>query len=338
MDGDYAVVQTTIPLAHGDTMPLDYRMHQTSGRWQVYDLSIDGISLVANYRAQFNKIIRTVLVRGPRGEAQVEPGRIFGALGVSARRKGRAVTAGQKGDRQWLRLSLTGRLLQRVVRLCCARPALTVFVAFAFAALGVGYAAHSLTLETSKFHLLPLHQRYATLYKDYAEDFGQLEDIVVVVQSPASRPPRPTRPAWPSVLRDGALGTARISYRIDAQPPRSAGPAVPAARHAARHPRHVASQEDLLADFAAAPTLDRLVEGINQSIGATFLPGAFGPGASDDGEHGSHAPARRSPDPDVGADRRPAVPLALGRPSSPRPPSSRTAATSCRTTGACSMS
>src|SRR4030095_7644783 len=80
-------------------------------------------------------------------------------------------------------LSLTGSRLQRVVQFCWSLPALTVFVAFAFAAFGAGYAAHSLTLETSKFHLLPLHQRYATLYKDYAEDFGQLEDIVVVVQS-----------------------------------------------------------------------------------------------------------------------------------------------------------
>ena len=59
VDGGYAVVQTTIPLPHGDTMPLGYRMHETSGRWKVYDLSIDGISLVANYRAQFNRIIRT---------------------------------------------------------------------------------------------------------------------------------------------------------------------------------------------------------------------------------------------------------------------------------------
>jgi len=59
VDGDLAVVQTTIPLPHGDTMPLGYRMHNTGGRWQVYDLSIDGISLVASYRAQFNKIIRT---------------------------------------------------------------------------------------------------------------------------------------------------------------------------------------------------------------------------------------------------------------------------------------
>ena len=40
-------------------MSLDYRMHRPQDRWQVYDLSVDGISLVANYRAQFNKIIRT---------------------------------------------------------------------------------------------------------------------------------------------------------------------------------------------------------------------------------------------------------------------------------------
>jgi phospholipid transport system substrate-binding protein len=59
VDGDHAVVQTKIPLSNGNEMPLDYRMHSTADRWQVYDLSLDGISLVANYRAQFNKIIRT---------------------------------------------------------------------------------------------------------------------------------------------------------------------------------------------------------------------------------------------------------------------------------------
>jgi phospholipid transport system substrate-binding protein len=59
VDEDYAVVRTTIPLSNGSIMPLDYRMHSTAGHWQVYDLSMDGISLLANYRAQFNKIIRT---------------------------------------------------------------------------------------------------------------------------------------------------------------------------------------------------------------------------------------------------------------------------------------
>jgi phospholipid transport system substrate-binding protein len=59
IDGDQAVVQTTLFLNHGGEMPLDYRMHNTSDRWQVYDVNIDGISLVGNYRAQFNKIIRS---------------------------------------------------------------------------------------------------------------------------------------------------------------------------------------------------------------------------------------------------------------------------------------
>jgi phospholipid transport system substrate-binding protein len=59
VEDDYAVVLTTIPLSNGSKMPLDYRMHSTRDHWQVYDLSIDGISLVANYRAQFNKVIRT---------------------------------------------------------------------------------------------------------------------------------------------------------------------------------------------------------------------------------------------------------------------------------------
>ena len=58
-DGEYAVVRTTLPLSSGRAMPIDYRMHSTDDRWQVYDLNIEGISLVANYRAQFNKIIRT---------------------------------------------------------------------------------------------------------------------------------------------------------------------------------------------------------------------------------------------------------------------------------------
>ena len=71
-------------------------------------------------------------------------------------------------DRRSSALSLTGRSCRASSSSAAPARLLTVVVAFALAALGVGYAAHSLTLETSKFHLLPLHQRYATLYKDYA--------------------------------------------------------------------------------------------------------------------------------------------------------------------------
>jgi phospholipid transport system substrate-binding protein len=59
VDADYAVVQTTVTLNNGRELALDYRMHNPRDRWRVYDLSIDGTSMVANYRAQFNKVIRT---------------------------------------------------------------------------------------------------------------------------------------------------------------------------------------------------------------------------------------------------------------------------------------
>ena len=59
IDGDHAVARTTLLFSKGGTMSLDYLMHHPRDRWQVYDINIDGISLVANYRAQFNKTIRT---------------------------------------------------------------------------------------------------------------------------------------------------------------------------------------------------------------------------------------------------------------------------------------
>jgi phospholipid transport system substrate-binding protein len=59
VDGNQAVVRTTLLLGKGGRMSLDYRMHRPRDRWQVYDLSIDGISLVASYRSQFNKVVRT---------------------------------------------------------------------------------------------------------------------------------------------------------------------------------------------------------------------------------------------------------------------------------------
>jgi hopanoid biosynthesis associated RND transporter like protein HpnN len=186
-------------------------------------------------------------------------------------------------------LSLTGRILQTVVRFSCARPALTVFTAVALAALGVGYTAHALRLETSKFHLLPLHQPYATLYKDYAEDFGQLEDIVVVVQSPTVETSAAYAARLAGILRDGALGTARVSYQVDATRLQTHALLYVPLDTLRDTLRTVASQEELLADFAATPTLERLVEGINQYIGSTFLPGALGPGAPEDA---TQAPTR----------------------------------------------
>ena len=58
-DGDFATVSTRIITKNGTEVPVDYRMIKRSERWLVYDVSIEGVSLVSNYRTQFNKIIQT---------------------------------------------------------------------------------------------------------------------------------------------------------------------------------------------------------------------------------------------------------------------------------------
>ncbi|MBW2408300.1 MAG: ABC transporter substrate-binding protein [Deltaproteobacteria bacterium] len=50
-------VQSNIVLSDGKKVPIFYRLTDKSGQWKVYDLIIEGVSLVKNYRTQFREII-----------------------------------------------------------------------------------------------------------------------------------------------------------------------------------------------------------------------------------------------------------------------------------------
>ncbi len=54
----FARVRTEI-VAKSGTIPVEYRMRQKKGEWRVYDVVIDGVSLVGNFRKQFDRIIRS---------------------------------------------------------------------------------------------------------------------------------------------------------------------------------------------------------------------------------------------------------------------------------------
>jgi phospholipid transport system substrate-binding protein len=59
LDSDHAEVKSKVITAKRDEFTLDYRMINQNGKWMVYDVVIEGVSLVSNYRTQFNKIIST---------------------------------------------------------------------------------------------------------------------------------------------------------------------------------------------------------------------------------------------------------------------------------------
>ena len=50
-------VQSNIVLSDGRKVPIFYRLTDKNGQWKVYDLIIEGVSLVKNYRTQFREII-----------------------------------------------------------------------------------------------------------------------------------------------------------------------------------------------------------------------------------------------------------------------------------------
>jgi phospholipid transport system substrate-binding protein len=57
LDGDYALVKTHIITQGNDNISIDYRFHLDEGQWKVYDVVVEGISFVDNYRGQFGSIL-----------------------------------------------------------------------------------------------------------------------------------------------------------------------------------------------------------------------------------------------------------------------------------------
>lgn len=58
INGEYAAVRARILTKKGTEVPVESRMIRHSERWLIYDVLIENISLISNYRAQFDRIIR----------------------------------------------------------------------------------------------------------------------------------------------------------------------------------------------------------------------------------------------------------------------------------------
>jgi phospholipid transport system substrate-binding protein len=57
VDGDYAQVDSRIIDKDGQTYSVAYRLQKVDGKWKIYDVVAENISLVNNYRSQFNRVI-----------------------------------------------------------------------------------------------------------------------------------------------------------------------------------------------------------------------------------------------------------------------------------------
>lgn len=59
VDGEFASVRAKVVTKKKTEVSVEARLHQRSGRWLIYDILVENVSLIANYRTQFDRIIRT---------------------------------------------------------------------------------------------------------------------------------------------------------------------------------------------------------------------------------------------------------------------------------------
>jgi phospholipid transport system substrate-binding protein len=85
VEGDQATVRTKLITKSNTEIPVDYRMQKDGDRWRAYDVVIEGVSLVSNYRTQFNRIIQQSgygelvnKLKAKQEELQFESGRVGG--------------------------------------------------------------------------------------------------------------------------------------------------------------------------------------------------------------------------------------------------------------------
>jgi hopanoid biosynthesis associated RND transporter like protein HpnN len=180
-----------------------------------------------------------------------------------------------------MRVTTVGRFLQRIVGLAARYPCSILVLSCLLAAASVAYALSSLTLKTSQRDLLPPHQPSIQRYAEYAREFGDLDDIVVVVEASSLAEAKEYAGRLTNELRVRRVPLKRMAYRID--PKQFEGRALlylsPEKLSEIRD--RILDSQDLMEALAARPALDTLVEGISTQVASGFASGFLDLGLSE---------------------------------------------------------
>jgi len=178
-------------------------------------------------------------------------------------------------------ISRTGRQLRRLVRVSCRRPILTVLVSLVLAAAGIAYTLHALTFKTSGRDVLPQSAAYVKRYIEYARDFGELEDIVVVVEARSFEGAKAYAARLVQELRASPVKFERVAYRIDPKQFEGNQLLYLSTNELKEIRDKIFDHQEFMESFAGDPSLARLLEGVNTQLAAAFVSNLFDLGLQD---------------------------------------------------------
>ena len=172
-------------------------------------------------------------------------------------------------------VAATGGFLRRLVRVACAFPTLTVGLTVVLSAASVWYALTTLTFATSTRALLPQGLPYIERYVELNRDFGDLDDLVIVVEARSAPEAKVYANRLVRELHAQRVPLRRISYRIDPKQFEGRALLYMSKEKLAEIRDRVFDYQSFLETFAARPTLDQLAEGLGTQIASAFVTGFF---------------------------------------------------------------
>jgi uncharacterized protein len=171
--------------------------------------------------------------------------------------------------------STIGRVISAIVRTCARRPLLTVVVSLALAAAASSYTVHTLTFVGDPLRLLPQHEPYVVKLKEYQREFGELNDIVVVVESPAPDLSKDYAARLTRELRQAGSTSQSITYRVDPGYFDHRALLYLSVDDLTKLRDRLFDYQEFIENYAAHPTLPQLLEGLNQQIANQMVLGFF---------------------------------------------------------------
>lgn len=157
---------------------------------------------------------------------------------------------------------------------------MTLGIAVVLTAASGVYALTTLKFATSTRALLPQNERYIERYVQFDAEFGELDDLAIVVQAPSLPEARIYAGRLVRELRANRVPLARIAYRIDPKQFEGRALLYLSTERLKEIRERIYDYQEFMENFAERPTLDQLVDGIATSIAQAFVTGLLDLGLS----------------------------------------------------------
>ncbi len=167
-------------------------------------------------------------------------------------------------------LPRTGQTLLATVRCCRQHPWITLLVAVTLTVLAVPVTVTKLSFETSNLHLLPSGQPYVARYREYAQQFGELDDIIIAVRGQSPEESKVYAARLVASLRAGPTRFARLAYRLSPESLDGRTLLYLSSETLNRIRDQIFDHQDFIESVAAAPGLVSLMDAVNREMAAAF--------------------------------------------------------------------